>query len=132
VRPLDPQLLRYARSTRGFIVLAVVLGILTAVLVIVQARLLSDVIVRVTAQGADWPDVRDGVVLLASIFLARALLIWIAEAAAVRASARAKQQLREAALSHVLALGPTGPGATDPGGTAALITRGIDRNWSSR
>ncbi|HAN71738.1 MAG TPA: hypothetical protein DCQ36_09155, partial [Actinobacteria bacterium] len=52
MRPLDPRLLRYARSTRGFIVLAVVLGILTAVLVIVQARLLSDVIVRVTAQGA--------------------------------------------------------------------------------
>jgi ATP-binding cassette subfamily C protein CydCD len=126
VRPLDPRLLRYARSTRGFIVFAVVLGILTAVLVIVQARLLSDVIVRVTAQGASWSDVRDAVVLLASIFLARALIIWIAEAAAVRASARAKQQLREAALSHVLALGPTGPGATDPGGTAALITRGID------
>lgn len=126
MRPLDPRLLRYARSTRGFIALAVVLGALTAVLVITQARLLSDVIVSVTSEGASWSDVRTSVVLVASIFLTRALLAWLAEAAAVRASARAKQQLREAALSHVLALGPTGPGATDPGGTAALLTRGID------
>ena len=51
MKPLDPRLLRYARSTRGFIVLAVVLGVLTAILVIAQARLLSDAIVKVTAGG---------------------------------------------------------------------------------
>jgi len=118
--------MRYARSTRGFIVIAVVLGIVTAVLVIIQARLLSDVIVRVTSEGASWSDVRDSVVLIASVFAGRALIAWAAEVAAVRASSRAKQQLRSAAMEHVLALGPTGPGATDPGGTAALITRGVD------
>lgn len=126
MRPLDPRLLRYARSTRGFIGLAIVLGVLTALLVIAQARLLADVIVRVSAEGAAWAEVRDGVLLLAAAFVARALIAWLAEVAAVRASARAKQQLRSATLEHVLALGPTGPGATDPGGTAALVTRGID------
>lgn len=126
MRPLDPRLLRYARSTRGFLALAVVLGAVTAVLVILQARFLSDVIVRVTSQGASWTDVRDTVVLVASVFAGRALIAWLAEVAAVRASARAKQQLREAALEHVLALGPAGPGVADPGGTAALITRGVD------
>jgi ATP-binding cassette subfamily C protein CydCD len=34
--------------------------------------------------------------------------------------------LREAALAHVLDLGPAGPGGTDPAGTATLITRGVD------
>ncbi len=126
MRPLDPRLLRYARSTRGFIGLAVVLGIITALIVIAQARLLADVIVKVSSEGAGWSDVRDAVLLLAAAFAARALVAWLAEIAAVRASARAKQQLRSAALEHVLALGPTGPGATDPGGTAALITRGVD------
>ncbi len=126
MRPLDPRLLRYARSTRGFIVVAIVLGVVTAVLVIAQARLLSDVIVSVTADGAQWADVRDTVVMVAAIFATRALLAWLAEVAAVRASARAKQQLREAAFAHVLALGPAGPGAQSPGETAALITRGID------
>ena len=65
MKPLDPRLLRYARSTRGFIALAVVLGVVTAVLVITQARLLSDVIVSVTADGAGWDDVRDAVIAVA-------------------------------------------------------------------
>ena len=125
-QPLDPRLLRYARSTRGFIALAVVLGVITAVLVITQARLLSDVIVSVTSTGADWSDVRDTVVVIAAVFACRALVSWLAEVAAVRASARAKQQLRETTIEHVLALGPAGPGAHSPGETAALITRGID------
>ncbi len=126
MKPLDPRLMRYARSTRGFIGLAVVLGVITAVLVIAQARLLSDVIVSVTSDGAGWSDVRDAVVAVAAIFATRAVIAWLAEVAAVRASARAKQQLREATLTHVLALGPAGPGAHSPGETAALITRGID------
>jgi ATP-binding cassette subfamily C protein CydCD len=126
MKPLDPRLMRYARSTRGFIGLAVVLGVITAVLVIAQARLLSDVIVSVTSEGASWSDVRDAVVAVAAIFATRAVIAWLAEVAAVRASARAKQQLREATLTHVLALGPAGPGAHSPGETAALITRGID------
>lgn len=126
MKPLDPRLLRYARTTRGFLVVAVVLGAVTALLVILQAQLLADVIVRVTSQGASWDAVRDSVLLIAGVFGARALIAWMAEVAAVRASARAKQQLREAALAHALALGPSGPGATDPGATAALITRGID------
>lgn len=126
MRPLDPRLLRYARTTRGFLVVAVVLGAVSAVLVILQAQVLADVIVRVTSGGASWTDVRDSVVLVAGVFGVRALISWTAEVAAVRSSARAKQQLREAALSHVLALGPVGPGVTDPGATAALITRGVD------
>lgn len=126
MRPLDPRLLRYAQSTRAFLIVAVVVGAVTAVLVIVQARLLSDAIVRVTSEGAGWAEVRDTVVALAAVFVARALLAWLAEGAAVRASARAKQQLREGVVEHVLALGPAGPGAQAPGETATLITRGID------
>lgn len=126
MKPLDPRLLRYARSTRGFLALAVLVGVVTAVLVITQARLLSDAIVSVSADGADWEAVRGTVLALAAVFAARALVAWLAEVAAVRAAARAKQDLRESALDHVLALGPAGPGAQSPGETAALVTRGID------
>ena len=126
MRPLDPRLLRYARSTRAFLVVAVLVGSVTALLVILQARLLSDAIVRVTSEGAGWSDVRDTVLAVAAVFAARALLAWMAEAAAVRASARAKEQLRQGVVEHVLALGPAGPGAHAPGETATLITRGID------
>lgn len=126
MKPLDPRLLRFARSTRGFIALAVVLGVITAVLVILQARLLSDAIVSVTADDADWADVQGTVIAVGLVFAARALVSWMAEVGAVRSSARAKQELRSAAIDHVLALGPAGPTAQDPGATAALITRGID------
>jgi len=126
MKPLDPRLLRYARSTRGFLALAVAVGVVTAVLVITQARLLSDAIVSVSAGGADWEAIRGTILALAAVFVARALVAWLAEVAAVRASARAKQDLRESALEHVLALGPAGPAAQSPGETAALITRGID------
>ncbi len=126
MRPLDPRLLRYARSTRGFLILAVVLGAAIAALVIAQARLLSTVIVDVAQGGADLYDVAGVLALLAAVFGARALLGWLAEAAAYRTSAKAKEQLRESALSHVLALGPQGPAGRDPGAVAALVTRGVD------
>ncbi|MEZ5117796.1 MAG: thiol reductant ABC exporter subunit CydD [Candidatus Nanopelagicales bacterium] len=126
MRPLDPRLLRYARSTRGFLLLAVVLGAATAVLVILQARLLSGVIVDVTAGGAGLDTVASGVGALAAVVAARAAIAWGAEAAAFRTSARAKQELREAALEHVVALGPAGPAGSSGGEVATLVTRGVD------
>ncbi len=126
MRPLDPRLLRYASATRGFIALTIALGVVTAVLVIVQARLLSDAIVAVTADGAGWTDVSGTVVAVALVFAARAGVSWLTEVGAVRSSARAKQELREATLVHVMRLGPAGPSAQDPGAMAALLTRGVD------
>lgn len=126
MRPLDPRLLRYARSTRGFLLLAVVIGVLSAVLIIVQAKVLSSIIVDVTANGVGIDAVMDGLLGLALIFAGRALLAYGAEVAAVRSAARAKEQLRQATLGHVLGQGPTGPAGQDPAAVAALITRGID------
>jgi len=126
VRPVDPRLLKYARSTRGFLLVAVVIGVFTAGLVIWQARLLSGVIVDVTSTGATWADVSGIVGILLGIFALRALLAWGSEAAAVRSSARAKRELREAAIGHAMALGPLGPAGRDPGDLTALVTRGVD------
>lgn len=126
MRPLDPRLLRYARSTQGFIAVAVVLGVITAVLIIIQARLLSSVIVDVTANGATLEAVRDAIVMIALVFFGRALLAYCAEVVAFRSAARAKEQLRQSTLAHVLANGPAGPAGQDPAEVAALITRGID------
>lgn len=126
MRPVDPRLLKYARSTRGFLLIAVVIGVATAALVIWQARLLSSVIVDVTSNGATWSDVSLAVGLLLGAFGLRALLAWASEAAAVRSSAQAKRELREATIAHAIELGPLGPAGRDPGDIAALVTRGID------
>jgi ATP-binding cassette subfamily C protein CydCD len=126
MRPVDPRLLRYARSTRGFLVLAVLLGAVVAALVIVQARLLSTVIVDVAQGRATLASVTGVLAALAAVFLARALVSWIGEAAAYRTSAKAKAELRAEAMGHVLRLGPLGPAGKDPGAVAALVTRGVD------
>jgi ATP-binding cassette subfamily C protein CydCD len=126
MRPVDPRLLRYARSTRGFLIATVGAGVVSAVLIIVQARLLSQVLVDVTANGAVWKLVVGSVVALAVVFVTRAALAWLIEVLAVRSSAKAKQELREAALDRILAQGPAGPAAQNPGEVAALLTRGID------
>ena len=126
MRPVDPRLLRYARSTRGFLALAVILGVAVAVLVIVQARLLATAIVEVAQGRADLATISGVLAALAAVFAARALVSWIAEAAAYRTSAKAKAELRAEAMAHVLRLGPLGPAGRDPGAVAALITRGVD------
>lgn len=126
MRPVDPRLLRYARSTRGFLVLAVVLGTVIAALVIVQARLLSTAIVDVAQGRATLATISGVLAALAAVFVARALVSWLAESAAYRTSAKAKAELRAEAMDHVLRLGPLGPAGQDPGAVAALVTRGVD------
>ncbi len=126
MKPVDPRLLKYARSARGFLVLAILVGIGIAVVVIIQARLLSDVIVNLTTGSASWADVTPAVIALACVFLVRALLNWFAETTAFRSAALAKSELRAAAGAAVLRGGHYGPAGTRPGEMAALLSRGID------
>ncbi len=126
MRPVDPRLFRYAKSSRRFLIAAIVIGVLTAIVVIVQARLLSGVIVDVSSEGASWSQISFAVLSLGLVFVIRSLLHWGAELAAFRSSAVAKQELRTAAISQILKAGPYGPAGTDPGETNTLLTRGID------
>ena len=115
-----------ARSTRRYIVAVIIIGVVTAVLVIVQARLLSGVIVDVSGDRLSWNLVSGAVAALALVFMARAVIAWGSEMLAVRASARAKEELRDAAVRKVLATGPYGRAGSAPGEVATLVTRGID------
>ena len=126
MRPIDPRLLHVARSTRRYIVAVIITGVVTAVLVIVQARLLSGVIVDVSGDGLSWDLVSGAVAALALVFVARAVIAWGSEMLAVRASARAKEELRDATVRKVLATGPYGRAGSAPGEVATLVTRGID------
>ena len=48
--PIHPRLLRRAKATRTFLIASVAVGVATAVLLILQARLLSDWITRAFAE----------------------------------------------------------------------------------
>jgi len=107
--------MRRARSARAAVAAAVVLGAVTALLLIAQAWLLAGVI-------ADPDRSRDALVALLAVVLARAATAWLAETIAARCSAGVKSELRAALL-----LRATAPGAPHaPGALTTLATRGID------
>ena len=126
MRPIDPRLLHVARSTRRYIVAVILTGIVTAALVIIQARLLSGIIVDLSAKGEPWSAVSTGVIALAMVFVVRGAIAWAAEVLAVRSSARAKEELRDATVRRVLDGGPYGHAGSAPGEVATLVTRGLD------
>lgn len=125
MKPLDVRLLRYAQATRGFMVVLVALGVLTAFLVIAQATLLADIISRVFLGGAGYSDVRRELLLLAAALVTRAAVAWLSEVMAHRAAAAAKSQLRLSLVEHSLKLGPTWLAGTKPGDLAVLSTSGV-------
>jgi thiol reductant ABC exporter CydD subunit len=126
MRPLDPRLLKWADVTRSYLVVSVVLGALTAVLIVFQAALLASVITSVFQRGADLADIGDQTVLLAVVIAGRSLLSYLQEWAAARTSARAKSQLRMAVLEHAVELGPLALQDRSTGELAQLTGRGID------
>jgi ATP-binding cassette subfamily C protein CydCD len=118
--------LRYARSTRHFVFLAVVVGGLTALLVVAQAWLIATVVNEAFFHHGSISSLRDPLGLLLAVIVGRALLAWATERAAHRASASAKSELRHAAVEHIAALGTAGLDRQDRGRLSVLVTTGID------
>ncbi|MFO8076789.1 MAG: thiol reductant ABC exporter subunit CydD [Egibacteraceae bacterium] len=124
--PLDPRLLRRARSTRSFLALTVALGLATAVVVIVQAAALAAVVAGAFVEGAGLDDLTGALAVLAGAVLARAGLAWGSEVASQRASARVKSELRRGLLDRVASDGPVALAGRSRGELAMTATRGID------
>jgi ATP-binding cassette subfamily C protein CydCD len=126
VKPIDPRLLRYARATRLFLVAVVSLGAVGAVLVIAQAMLIAEVVVGAFQQGMSVAELRTPLLLLVAVAGGRALVSWLTELAAHRASAAAKSELRGRLLERAAALGPGWLSGQRTGSLVALATRGVD------
>src|SRR5690606_24705468 len=126
MKPLDPRLLRYARTTRGFLLASVALGAATAGLIIAQATLLAEMIARAFLGGASLADLRTPMLLLLGVVAGRTLVAWLQEVAAHRSSAAVKSQLRGRLLEHALRLGPRWLAGERSGELATLATRGVD------
>ncbi|THA84118.1 thiol reductant ABC exporter subunit CydD [Streptomyces sp. A0592] len=126
MKPIDPRLLRYARSTRLFLGAVVALGLAGAGLVVGQAMLIAEIVVGAFEQGLDGAALRTPLVLLAAVALGRALIAWLTELAAHRASAAVKSELRGRLLDRAAELGPGRPGGQRTGSLVSLATRGVD------
>lgn len=126
MKPIDPRLLRYARATRFFLAAVVGLGLAGAALVIAQAMLVAEVVVGGFEDGLTVHGLRTPLLLLIGVALGRALVAWLTERAAYRASAAVKSELRGRLMERAADLGPGWLGEQRTGSLVALATRGVD------
>ena len=126
MKPLDPRLLRWARSTRSFLLSAVVLGVAQAFVVIAQASLIATVVTRLFLEQGNYQVVAAEIKLLIGVALARALVVGGTEYVAGVAGTKAKKELRQALVERLIALGPVRTAKYEPAEIAVLGTKGID------
>ncbi|MEU9474262.1 thiol reductant ABC exporter subunit CydD [Streptomyces sp. NPDC048191] len=126
MKPIDPRLLKYARTTRLFLVAVVGLGAVGAGLVITQAMLIAEVVVGAFQHGQSVAGLRTPLLLLAAVAVGRSGVAWLTELAAHRASAAVKSELRGRLLDRTSALGPGWLAGQRTGSLVTLATRGVD------
>ncbi|MER7755779.1 thiol reductant ABC exporter subunit CydD [Kitasatospora sp. NPDC097643] len=126
MKPVDPRLLGYARTTRAFLAGSVLLGAAGAALVVAQAGLIAEIVVRAFQQQAGIGELSTPLVLLALTAVGRGLVGWLTELTAHRSVARVKSTLRRRLLDHATALGPAYLAGRRTGELTTLATRGVD------
>ena len=126
MRPLDPRLLRYAHAAGRYLTLAVVIGVVTAVVVVAQAWLIAELVDGGFIQGDGVAELRRPLVGLGVVLVLRAGLLWITETTAHRSSAEAKSELRMRMLRGVIDRGAAVEASPSTGDLTALATRGVD------
>jgi ATP-binding cassette subfamily C protein CydD len=122
---VDPRLLRHATAARGYLLGAVALGLAAAALILAQAGLLATVLAT-AVRGGGIAAMRVPILLLLIVVAGRAVLNGTGEAAALRAAATVKSQLRRALAARALRLGPAWLAGQRAGEITALATRGLD------
>jgi ATP-binding cassette, subfamily C, bacterial CydD len=125
MRPVDPRLLRYATAARGYLVLAVALGLLTTGLVLAQAGLLAHALAG-AATGTGVAALALTLGLLLAVLAGRAATAYGGEFAALRAAATVKSQLRRQLAAQLTRLGPAWLGGQQAGELTTLGTKGLD------
>jgi ATP-binding cassette, subfamily C, bacterial CydD len=125
VRAVDPRLLRQAGSARGYLAVTVALGLAGAVLILLQADLLSRALAG-AARGTGFAALSGVLAWLGTVLAGRAVAAAGGEAAALRAAAAVKSGLRRRLCAHALRLGPQWLGGQQPGEITTLATRGLD------
>jgi ATP-binding cassette subfamily C protein CydD len=130
LRPFDPRLLRTASAARGYLITTVGLGLVTTGLILAQAsllaRLLSGAARSLTGAGNGPDGLGSMLILLLLVLAGRAAASFGAEAAALRAAAAVKSQLRRRLTEHALRLGPSWLSGQQTGEITTLATRGLD------
>ena len=125
MKPLDPRLLRHARSARTFVVLAALLSVGARIAVIVGAFAIAHALAPVVEGRADLADVLPAVGLLLGAVLVRTGLVWLRERRGQRAAVATVGELRGALLRHATRM-PHRWRVRRGDDVTVLATRGLD------
>jgi ATP-binding cassette, subfamily C, bacterial CydD len=125
VKPVDPRLLRHARAARGYLAVAVGLGLAGTLLILLQAGLLAAALAG-AARGIGIGALAGTLAWLGVVLAGRAAAAAGGEAAALRAAADVKSGLRRRLSAHALRLGPAWLGGQQAGEITVLATKGLD------
>ncbi|MCF2437318.1 hypothetical protein LV779_38040 [Streptomyces thinghirensis] len=88
--------------------------------------LIAEVVVGAFQHGMAAGELRSPLLLLVAVACGRALVGWLTELAAHRASAAVKSELRSRLLERATMLGPGWLSGQRTGSLVALATRGVD------
>lgn len=122
---VDPRLLRASRSGRGFLLLIVTVALLTTVVTIAQAFLLTKVIVDAFEGEASVDQLTPTLALLALVFLFRSLLSFLSERYTNQISHSIRAELRQSLIEKYAREGTLLNRRFGAGELSLLATRGV-------
>lgn len=115
MKPLDPRLLRYSRSSRGFLLATVLIALALAALTLVQAYVIATIIVGIFQKHTQISTSLIWAII--NIFVGRAILNYLSEWVSARASSKIRNELRSELLRKTLS---QGAGRSNEMGSAQL------------
>jgi ATP-binding cassette subfamily C protein CydD len=123
---LDRRLLHQAWAARFALLLTVGLGFLGGMAIILQARILSDVVSQVFLAAGTLETVASQLLAFLFLSLLRAGLAWGAEMSANAVAGRVKRDFRTQFIAHLMALGPAYTRGERSGELANIAVEGIE------
>lgn len=122
---VDPRLLRASRSGRGFLILIVSVALLTTIVTIAQAFLLTIVIVDTFQGEATLEQLISTLALLATVLLLRSLLSYLSERYTNQISHSIRAELRQSLMEKYASEGTLLNRRFGAGELSLLATRGV-------
>ncbi|QRV01557.1 thiol reductant ABC exporter subunit CydD [Arcanobacterium phocisimile] len=126
MKPFDPRLLRYARATRGYLALLVLLGLVITALIGAQTYLIAAIISPVFYNQSTSTNYLFLTTFLVVVFGARSLLSYVQGAIGHRSAVRVISELRTQVLDHAGNLGSRWLSKGNTNEVVTLATRGLD------
>jgi len=120
------RLLAEAGTVNWYLALAVGMGLVTGMLVVLQASYLARTVSLVFLEGEGLAGVWPWLLALLAVILVRGGVAWLGESAAHSAAARIKHALRQQLLSHLYALGPVHLRRERTGEMVNLLVEGVE------